>query len=91
MLEVRGVDGAGIVDGGGGERVVGDAVDEPWQPARALEQRLDGGGLEQGASVRFFGRRFYVGALFLVVSALAVAVACGCRRSRGGGGSRRRR
>ena len=43
-----GVDGAGIVDGGGGQRVVGDPVDEPGQPARALEQRLDGWGLEQG-------------------------------------------
>ena len=25
-----------------------DAVDESWQTARALEQRLDGGGFEQG-------------------------------------------
>ena len=48
MLEVPGVDGPGVVDGGGCEGVVGDAVDEPWQAARALEQRLDGGGFEQG-------------------------------------------
>ena len=27
---------------------MGDTVDEPGQPARGLEQRLDGGGLEQG-------------------------------------------
>ena len=27
---------------------MGDAVDEAGQPARALEQGLDGGGLEQG-------------------------------------------
>ena len=37
-----------VVDGGGGQGVVGDAVDESWQTARALEQRLDGGGFEQG-------------------------------------------
>ena len=48
MLEVLGVDGAGIVECSGGQRVVGDAIDEPGQPARGLEQRLDGGGLEQG-------------------------------------------
>ena len=48
MLEVLGVDGSGIVESGGGQRVVGDAVDEPGQPARGLEQRRDGGGLEQG-------------------------------------------
>ena len=48
MFEVLGGDGAGAFDGGGGECVVGDAVDEAGQPARAVEQRLDGGGFEQG-------------------------------------------
>ena len=48
MFEVLGGDSAGLVDGGGGEGVVGDAVDEPRQPARALRQRLDGGRFEQG-------------------------------------------
>ena len=43
-----GADGAGAFDGGGGEGVVGDSVDEPGQPAGALEQRLDGRRLEQG-------------------------------------------
>ena len=41
-------------------------------------------------SVRFFGRRFRVAPLFLVVSALAVAGACACTRSRGAGGLRPR-
>ena len=50
MLEVPGVDGTGVVDGGGGQGVVGDAVDESWQTARALEQRLDGGGSNRGIS-----------------------------------------
>ena len=48
MLEVLGGDGAGVVERGGGQGVVGDTVDEPGQPARALEQGLDGGGFEQG-------------------------------------------
>ena len=48
MLEVLGVDGSGVVECSGGQRVVGDTLNEPWQPARGLEQRLDGGGLEQG-------------------------------------------
>ena len=43
-----GGDGAGAFRGGGGEGVVGDAIDEPGQSARALRQRLDGGGFEQG-------------------------------------------
>ena len=48
MLEVHGGDGAGAFRRGGGEGVVGDAIDEPGQSASALEQRLDGGRLEQG-------------------------------------------
>ena len=43
-----GGDGAGAIDGGGGQGVVGDTVDEPWQSAGAVGQRLDGGGFEQG-------------------------------------------
>ena len=48
MLEVLGGDGAGALDGGGGQGVVGDTVDEPGQSACAVGQRLDGGGFEQG-------------------------------------------
>ena len=48
MLDVLGADGAGALGGGGGQRVVGGAVDAPGQSARALRQRLDGGGFEQG-------------------------------------------
>ena len=48
MLDVLGGDGAGAFGGGGGECVVGEAVDESGQPAGAVGQRLDGGGLEQG-------------------------------------------
>ena len=48
MLEVLGGDGTGVAERGGGQGVVGDAVDEPRHPARALEQSLNGGGLEQG-------------------------------------------
>ena len=48
VLEVFGGDGARALCGGGGEGVVGGTVDEPGQPARAVEQRLDGGGVEQG-------------------------------------------
>ena len=47
LLHVFGVDGAGLGEGGGGERVVGDAVDLPGQAAGALEQGLGGGRLEQ--------------------------------------------
>ena len=43
-----GVDGPCLVEGGGGQRVVGDAVDLARQAARALEQGFDGGVLEQG-------------------------------------------
>ena len=42
-----GADDAGEVHSGGGEDRVGDAVDEPWQPARALEQRPDDGRTEE--------------------------------------------
>ena len=42
-----GVDGSGVFERGGGQRVVGDAVDLSRQAARALEQGLDGGGFEQ--------------------------------------------
>ena len=48
MLEVLGGDGTGVVEGGGGQGVVGDAIDESGQRARALEHGLDGGRLEQG-------------------------------------------
>ena len=48
MLEVLCVDGSCLVEGGGGEGVVGDAVDLPRQAPGALEQGLDGGRLEQG-------------------------------------------
>ena len=47
VLEVLGVDGLCVVQGGGGERVMGDAVDLSGQAAGALEQGLDGRGLEQ--------------------------------------------
>ena len=47
-MDVLGGDGTGVFQGGGGEAVVGDAVDEPWQAAGALEQRFDGGRFEQG-------------------------------------------
>ena len=50
LFEVLGADGAGAFDGGGGQSVVGNTVDEPGQPAGALEQCLDGGRLEQGVS-----------------------------------------
>ena len=43
-----GIDGAGLVQRCGGECVVGDAVDLARQSTGALEQRLDGGGFEQG-------------------------------------------
>ena len=43
-----GGDGAGVAERGGGQGVVGNAVDEPRQSARALEQCLDGAGFEQG-------------------------------------------
>ena len=46
-LEVFDAHGAGVVERGGGQRVVGEAVDLARQSARALEQRFDGGGLEQ--------------------------------------------
>ena len=48
MFEVFGGDGARALCGGGGECVVGDAVDAPGDAARAVRQRLDGGGFEQG-------------------------------------------
>ena len=48
VLHVLGVDGARLGDGGGGQGVVGDAVDAPRQSAGGLEQGLDGGRLEQG-------------------------------------------
>ena len=49
VLDVLGVDGAvALCGGGGGEGVVGDAMDEPGESACALRQRLDGGGFEQG-------------------------------------------
>ena len=47
-MEVVGVDGSCLVEGGGGERVVGDAVDLAGQAPCALEQGLDGRDLEQG-------------------------------------------
>ena len=47
-MEVVGVDGSCLVEGGGGEGVVGDAVDLAGQAPCALEQGLDGGNLEQG-------------------------------------------
>ena len=43
-----GIDGAGLVECGGGECIVGDSVDLARQSAGALEQGLDGGGFEQG-------------------------------------------
>ena len=42
-----GVDGSCLVEGGGGQRVVRDAVDLSRQPTRALEQGLDGRRLEE--------------------------------------------
>ena len=47
-MEVVGVGGSCLVEGGGGEGVVGDAVDLAGQAPCALEQGLDGGSLEQG-------------------------------------------
>ena len=44
-----GGDGAGVAERGGGQGIVGGPIDEPWQPARALEQCLDGAEFEQGA------------------------------------------
>ena len=57
VFEVLGVDGARVLDGGDGQGVVGDAVDEPWQSARALGQRLDGGRFEQGGTSQPARRR----------------------------------
>jgi len=48
VLDVLGGDGARALCGGGGERVVGGAVDAPGQSARAVCERLDGAGFEQG-------------------------------------------
>ena len=45
---MAGVDGAGVFECGGGQRVMSDAVDLARQAAGALEQGLDGGRLEQG-------------------------------------------
>ena len=42
-----GGDGAGLIDGGTGERIVGEAVYLARHPLGGLEQRLDGRGLEQ--------------------------------------------
>ena len=47
MFDVLGGDGASPIRGGGGQRVVGGAVDAPRQSACAVGQRLDGGGFEQ--------------------------------------------
>ena len=47
VLRVRLVDGSGLGHGGGGERVVGDAVDGPGQSSGGLEEGLHGGWLEQ--------------------------------------------
>ena len=48
-------DGAGLVEGGGEEGVVREAVDLPGQAAGGLEESLEGGGLEQrpGAPTRW--------------------------------------
>ena len=43
--------------GGGRQDVVRGAVDLAWQSAGGLEQRLDGGRLEQGRGLRFDGPR----------------------------------
>ena len=48
MLGVLGGDGPGALCGGRGEGVVGEAIDEAGHSARAVRQRLDGGGVEQG-------------------------------------------
>ena len=48
VVDVLGADGSGVVQRRGQEGVVGDALDEPWQAAGALEQRFDGGRFEQG-------------------------------------------
>ena len=44
---MRGRDGAGLVEGGGEEGVVGEAVDRSGQAAGGLEEGLEGGCLEQ--------------------------------------------
>ena len=46
-LDMLGADVAGLVEGGAGERVVGQAVDLARHPLGGLEQRLDGRRLEQ--------------------------------------------
>ncbi len=43
-----GVDGAGLFEGVGGQRAMGEAVDLGRQAVRALEQSPDGGGLKKG-------------------------------------------
>ena len=48
MLHVFGVDGARLGERGGRQGVVRGAVDLAGQSAGGLEQRLDGGRLEQG-------------------------------------------
>ena len=78
MLEVLGGDGAGVVERGGGQGVVGDPVDEPGQPARALEQGFDGGGFEQGelaaGQTQAVGE---VGVEFVAVESIEVATPAG--------------
>ena len=47
-MEVVGVDDPCLVQRGGRQRVVGDAVDRAQQAARCLEQGLGGGFVEHG-------------------------------------------
>ena len=47
-LDVLGGDGLGAGEGGGEERVMGEEVDLARQAAGGLEERLEGGGLEEG-------------------------------------------
>ncbi len=46
-VEVLAGDGFRFVDGGGGERIVGEAIDLSRQAVCGLEQCFDDGGLEQ--------------------------------------------
>ena len=46
-VEVLAGDGFRFVDGGGGERIVGEAIDLSGQAVCGLEQCFDDGGLEQ--------------------------------------------